>query len=507
MKPSLLLIALLLATPSLSPAWQKPAGTPVVDQAVEKLRAGDVQGALALLEPLKGKAGAPPAALSLLGALYLQIDRPQDALAILGPIADTEAVGPVILDNAGRAALAVGQTEKGERYLERAVAKAPVSPAARELGLLRGRQGRPVDSYKLLRPWALANPEDEEARLAAAFCALELNRPPEARELLDGLKEDNPRVRLLRGKLLLLEGDPRAAISTLEPLLQNGPDSLDLDARRFLAEAWSLVGESSRAVELLQGRTAKSADLSLLLAKAQYQSGSPADSAATLEPFARDLLAREPANPAERALAASLALEYGRALVGTAKWPEAAAALEKATQLDPTVPQAWQLLGQAQLAAGRREDAMKSVAKFRELQSAEKGQAEQMRDAEAGQRDPTRRNLQQALDLARKGQGDEALRLIRQEKELAGNDPRPRAAEVSALLLLGRPQEALQAAEAAVQAAPDDADLLHLRGSAHLALGHTREAERDFRRALELRPDHQGALSDLARLTREGGKN
>ncbi|HYO14920.1 MAG TPA: tetratricopeptide repeat protein [Thermoanaerobaculia bacterium] len=505
MKSPLLLIALLVATPSLLPAWQKPAGPPVVDQAVEKLRAGDVKGALALLEPLRGKTGAPPAALSLLGALYLQIDRPQDALALLGPLADSEAAGPVILDNAGRAALAVGQTEKGERYLERAVAKAPVSPASRELGLLRGRQGRPVDSYKLLRPWALANPQDEEARLAAAFCALELNRPPEARELLNGLKEDNPRVRLLLGKLLLLEGDPRTAISTLEPLLKGGPPSLDLDARRFLAEAYSLVGESGRAVELLKGRTAGSADLSLLLAKAQYQSGSPADSAATLAPFARDLLAREPASPAERALAASLVLEYGRALVGTAKWPEAAAALEKATQLDPTVPQAWQLLGQAQLASGQREEATKSVAKFRELQSAEKGQSEQMRDAEAGQKDPTGRNLQQALDLANKGQGDEALRLIHQEKELAGTDPRPRTTEVRALLLLQRPQEALQAAEAAVQSAPDNPDFLSARGAALLALGKLPEAERDLRRALELQPNHQGAMNDLARLTRERG--
>jgi tetratricopeptide (TPR) repeat protein len=494
MKPYLLLFALLLAASAT--AQQKT----VVDQAVEKIRAGDVPGALALLEPLRGKPGTPPAALSLLGALYLQTDRPREALAILAPMADNEAAGPVILDNAGRAALAVGQTAKGEQYLERAVAKAPVSPAARELGLLRGRQGRAVDSYKLLRPWALANPQDEEARLAAAFCALELNRPPEARELLNGLKEDNPRVRLLQGRRILLEGDPRGAVATLEPLLSGGPPALDLDARRFLAEAHFALGESSRAVELLQGRTGKSADLSLLLARAQYQAGNPADSAATLEPFARDLLTREPKGPDERSLAAGVALEYGRALAGTAKWPEAVAALEKATQLDPVAPQAWQLLGQAQLAAGRREEATKSVAKFRELQSA-KGQLEQGQDVEAGRQDPTRRNLEQALDLAKKGQAGEALRLIRQEKELAGADPRPRAAEVSALLLLQRLQEALQAAEAAVRSAPDNPDFVHLRGSAHFALRHLTEAERDFRRALELQPGHAGARDDLARLT------
>lgn len=466
MKPILLSAFLLLPPPAAS-AWQAPPPQAVVEQALTKARAGDLAGAIALLEPLRGKAGVPPPALSLLGVLYLQADRPKDALAVLGPLADTGQAGPLILENAGRAALLLGETERGERYLERAVKEAPVSPASRELGLLRGRQGRPVDSYKLLRPWALAHPEDREARLAAAFGALELHRAPEARELLAGLPEDDPRVRLLRGRLQLEEGDPRGAIATLTPLLE-GPPALSADVRRFLAEAHSAVGTSDEAVKLLAGKTGQDRDLALLLAKAQYQSGHPADSASTLEPFARDLLGREPGTPGERVFAAEIALEYGRALVGLNRWPEAVAALEKATAWEPSEPQAWQLLGQAQLASGRREEASRSMAKLREVQS-EKSKADQVTAKEKGRQDPTGRNLRQAEDLAARGRTDEALALLRQEADLAGSDPRPRIAEATLLLELSRHQEALEAAEAGLRAAPGNAELMALRDAARKA--------------------------------------
>lgn len=458
MKKILLFLSLSLLPLTSLPAQQK-AAPPVLDQAVAKFRAGDLQGAIALLEPLKGKPGSPPAALSLLGALYLQVDRPKDALALLGPLADTEAAGPVILDNAGRAALALGQTEKGERYLERAVAKAPVSPAARELGLHYGRQGKPVDSYRLLRPWALAYPQDQDARLAAAFCALELDRPSEAAELLNGLPDDNPRTRLLRGKLLFLQGDPRAAIATLTPLLNSGPQSLDRDARRFLAEAHAAVGESEQAVALLQGKVDGDSNLTLLLAKAQYQAGSPADSAATLAPVADSVLAKEPTSLGERGLAADVALEYGRALIGITKWPEAVAALEKAAAYDPDNPQAWQLLGQAQLAAGRRDDATRSLTKFREVQSAEKGHTDMVDERERGREDPTGRNLSRAAKLASEGRTADAFTLLDQEARIASSDPRVLKAlqDLAAqLLTANQKEEARTVLQRILAIKPDD---------------------------------------------------
>ncbi|HEX9943739.1 MAG TPA: tetratricopeptide repeat protein [Thermoanaerobaculia bacterium] len=498
----------ILALSALPLAAQPKPGPPPpqVEQAVQKYQGGDLKGAIALLEPLKGKPGAHPAALSLLGTLYLEAGRPKESLALLGPLADDDAAGPVILHNAARAALVLGQTAKAEAYLERAMAKAPVSPASRDLGILRGSQGRIVDGYRLLRPWALAHLEDQEARLAAAYGAIELDRAPEAEELLKDLPADNARARLLRGRLQLIKREPRSAIATLEPLLKGGPPALDLDVRRYLAQAYLAVGESGAAVSLLQGKVGKDPSLAVLLARAHYQVGDAADAAAVLEPFARDLLAREPAIPAERSLAADVALEYGQALVATSKWTEAIAALERATRLNPSGLQAWQSLGRAQLAAGRREEAETSLARFRELQSAEKSRSEQVKEVEKGVTDPTGRNLQKARSLAAAGRTDEALALIRQEIGLAPSDPRPRAAEVTTLLAAKRNEEALKAAEAAVGTAPGNLDFLYLRGAVRMALRQLAEAEKDYRQVLQARPDHVAAMNDLAVLLIAGGR-
>jgi predicted Zn-dependent protease len=69
---------------------------------------------------------------------------------------------------------------------------------------------------------------------------------------------------------------------------------------------------------------------------------------------------------------AELTLEYGQALVATSKWAEAIQALDRSTRLNPDSFQAWQLLGRAQLAAGQRDAAAKSMARVRELEAAKK---------------------------------------------------------------------------------------------------------------------------------------
>ncbi len=510
---SLLLLAVLLlaALPCLAQTLPKnppeQPQPPQVDEAVKKLQGGDLKGAIAVLEPLRKQQGVHPAALSMLGVLYLQAGRPQDSFALLEPLADGDRAGPLVLQSAARAALALGQSAKAEAWLERAVAKAPVSPASRDLGILRGSQGRLAESYGLLRPWSLAHPEDEEARLSAAYGAVELDRPSEAEELLKGLPEDHPRVRLLRGRVSVIKGEPEPAIATLKPLLKGSPPELELEVRRYLAEAHIGLGQSSAAIELLQGKAGTDPSLALLLARAHYQSGNPAAAAADLEPFARDLLAKDPAGERDKRLAADFALEYGRALVALSKWADAIAPLETAVRLDPRSLQGWQLLGRAQLAAGRRDDANRSMEKFRELQTTQKPNSTRLNEVEHGETDPTGRNLQQALDLAAAGRTDEALAAIRQEIGLAPNDPRPRPAEITVLLTAKRPQEALIAAENALRAEPGNPDYLYLRGAVRMALRQLPGAEQDFRQVLQVKPDHVATMNDLAVLLMLTGRN
>jgi tetratricopeptide (TPR) repeat protein len=501
---ALALVALPLAAQT-KPAPPSPQVEKTMQSALQKAQGGDLKGAIALLEPLN-KPGTHPAALSLLGSLYLEVDRPKDALALLGPIAETDAAGPLILHNAARAALALKQTAKAERYLKLAVAKAPDSPAARDLGLLLGSQGRLEESYLQLRPWALAHTDDSEARLAAGYDAVELHRVPEATELLAGLPDDNPRVRLLRGRLQLMQQKPREGMALLEPLLQNGPPELNPSVRRYLAEGHLAVGESKVAVDLLKGKVGDDASLAVLLSRAWYQDGNPAEAATVLEPFARNLLAGEPSSAAERSLMADLALEYGRALVGSSKWPEAIVALNRATQLNPDGLQGWQLLGRAQLAAGQRDDANRSLERVRQVESAQKSNTARLNEDQRNVDDPTGRNLKAAFALAGSGRVDEALAAIRQEIKLQPRDPRPRAAEVMTLLNAKRSQEALGAVDGALSADPGNPDLLYLRGAVRMALRDLPGAEKDFRQTLQLKPDHLAAMSDLAVLLSSNGK-
>jgi len=479
---------------------------PQVAQASQMFQKGDLKGAIALLEPLK-KPGVHPTVLAFLGTLYLESGRPKDALDLLGPLADSGATGPAILHNAGRAALLLGQAAKAEAYFRQAVAKAPASPAARDLGMLLGSAGRIPESYSLLRSWVKDNPDDEEARLSATYAAIELDRLPEAVELIEGLPENDPRGRVLRGRLLILQQKPKQAIVVLEPLLHGAPPALELDGRRYLADSYLAAGESAEAIQMLQGRVGNDPSLALVLARAQYLAGNPADAAATLAPFAGSLLAREPASASEQGFQADVAFEYGQALLALAKWPEAIAALDTATRRAPQRLQAWQLLARAQLAAGRRDDANKSIETSRKLQAGQQANTERVNEFERDAADPTGRNLKAAAALLGQGKGDEALKAIRQEISIAqAGDPRPRAAEVTTLLALKRNAEALKTVEASLAAAPDNPDNVYLRGVVRMTLQQLPAAEKDFLRALELRPDHLAALNDLAVLDMSQGR-
>ncbi|MES1245989.1 MAG: tetratricopeptide repeat protein, partial [Acidobacteriota bacterium] len=234
--------------------------------------------------------------------------------------------------------------------------------------------GKFEEAYKLLKPWTDAHRDDGDARLAAAFCAIELRRGAEADALLSGLPEENPQVRLLKGRLLVARGDPRGAIALLSPLESAPPKEIDRELRWVLGEARMEIGEAAGAVALLEGHIGpEDADMALLLAQAYQQTGSPEKVLATLksyvdwlpEPSSVDGIAAE-----RRPVLAAMALEYGRALIAGSRWAEAVRVLESATGLNASNLPAWQALGQALAGAGRRDEAKKVLEKFQELSKA-----------------------------------------------------------------------------------------------------------------------------------------
>lgn len=495
----------LLILLSLNVLWLADPGLAVaqdsdLDQALAKVAAEDLEGAIAILEPIAEQGGASPQALATLGALYVEIGLVSDAVDLLGPLADADDANPAVLYNAGRAAIELGESEQGERWLERSVRAQPVSPAARMLGLRLGARGQLTASYQLLRPWALANRDDVEARLAAAVSALQLERLPEADELLDGLPTDNPRTRLLRADLALQRRQPAAALELIQPIATEHPPEMSVDVAVLTATAYLELGRSADAVALLGQRADGHPKLALTLAQAQHQGGDVAAALATLEPYARPLLETPGAElpPSMQRLAGSVLLEHGRFLLALDRTGDAIAALERATRLKPWSRDAWQELSRAYALSGKTEQARAAATKLEEIAGAQERAKVPGISGQKQLDDPTARGMQEALEWLERGEGEKALATVRQEIALAPKDLRPRLLEVRLLLAADRSEEAMASIESTLERFPGHPDALHFRAVVHLRRGNSSSAEADLKQALAQVPDHVPAMNDLA---------
>jgi Flp pilus assembly protein TadD len=337
------------------------APDPALEHATNLARAGKFKEAVAELETLHKAGKASPRALSLLGRLYVQMHRPEEAMAILHPLIDSSQAEPATLYNAGLAALMLKRTGVAQDYFQRSVALEAASPAARELGLMLAHQGRVVEAYALLRPWAIRNTDDGEALLTAASLAVDLERPQEAEQMLAGMPQNSPAIVLLRGKVLVQKGDGKQAVALLTPLLGKHPGGMETEIRRTLAEAYLLNGQAQQAVSLLSGRVNAHPSLALLLARAQHQSGDNAGALATLHPFA-DKLPDDAKGVPDPRVAGGIAEENGRLLAETGNAAAGIAFLERATRIEPDRQEVWEALGKALSAAGRKDEALKAQA-------------------------------------------------------------------------------------------------------------------------------------------------
>jgi Flp pilus assembly protein TadD len=434
--------------------------------------------------------------------MYIELNRPQEAMAVLKPLADVEDAQPAVLYQAGRAALGSGHADEARVYFTRSVLKQPASPAARELGMIMAREGRVVEAYSMLRPWALGNPTDPDARLMAASLALTLERPDDAAELLKGQNEMEAAVRLLRGRVLIQKKDGPGAVATLQPLFANHPPGMDLEVRRNLAEAQLLAGKPGEAVNLLAGKTGDHPALVLLLGRAQRQAGNAPAALATLKPFA-DKLPDDPNTLGDPRPAGGIALEYGTLLSAAGRTPEAVAFLDKATRFTPRNAEAWKAYAKALDAAGRKDDARQAVARAEDAakpaapRSAYAPPQGGASPAAAGQEPALGKGLQSAVDFMSKGQLDSALAATRQEMAVS-KDPRARMLEVRILLTQKKPDEAMKSVEAALKAEPNNPDYVYLKGAIEMGQQRWGSAETDLRKALQIAPRHTAAMNDLA---------
>ncbi len=270
---------------------QPPAGSnpdDILKNARARLEGRDFAGALALLEPL-GKTFPPSVeALSLLGALYLQLDRPADALAVLEAHTSDPDADPRLIFHAARAALALGREEQGEKLLIAAVGRAPASFAAVRLAELRATQGASAEVVKLLQPFAdgelassiaLRDPS-LAARLAwlQARAFLDLQKPARALGFLEHLSEletSDDSVWQLLGETLVEVGEIDRAQTALtraqtlreqrlssENAARENREHVQEESSRLLAQAFEQhnAGQLEEALASLRGAIALSSD-------------------------------------------------------------------------------------------------------------------------------------------------------------------------------------------------------------------------------------------------------
>jgi tetratricopeptide (TPR) repeat protein len=495
---SFVLLSLSIATHPAAGQQEPPSADETLNRVLSSLESGELEPAITLLEEARSRGETDFRVLQTLGALYLEANRPTDAISILKPMADSPAAEPAVLYNAGRAAAAIDDLDKAAEYLERSLAISPVTPAARELGFVRLRQGHLMDAYLVLRPWSRLHPEDNAAVLAAASSAVALGRASEAEELLAGLPLDDPRANILRGRVGLLNDDGWGALAWVKPVSEDPPPGLEGQVMSVAAESYLLIGQPQVAVEMLSGKAGEDPDLLRLLSLAQAQTGDQQQALRTLQPVAERLQVNiGPDSPdADKILAAEILADYGRMLSESGRTSESIPSLERATSLDPSNADPWEWLSEALAAQGRDQESLEALATSQAIRGTDSSSSASSLGSQTN--DSTGARLRWAMHLSGKGNRETALKIVRQEQILAPGDPRSTLLEARLLSDLGRLQEALNVAESAVEMAPDLADSFYMRGVVRLDLGLSGPAEKDLRQTLAMAPQHTAAMNDLA---------
>jgi tetratricopeptide (TPR) repeat protein len=500
MKHSISLLLLLLTVAPFSAMGQEAPATAdeTLNRVLNQLESGELDSAIQTLEAARAAGTEDPRITQTLGALYLEASRADEAASTLAPLADSPDAEPAVLYNAGRAAAAVGNLEQAVGYLERSLAISPVTPAARELGFVRLRQGSLMDAYLLLRPWSRLNPDDTGALLAATSCAVALGRASEAEEMLLTLPLDLPTANILRGRVGLLNQDGWGALAVVQPLSENPPEGLEPQILSVLAESYLLMEQPASAVQELEGEVGNDPDLIRLLSRAQAAAGDQQQALETLRPAAESLEASiGPDSPdSDRILAAEVTADYGRLLSQAGDSSAAIAALQYAVQVDPANPDAWEWLSGALMAEGREEESQQALRESTVIRGTGTEDANLSLGTPAT--DPTGARLRRALHLSERGDREEALKIVRQEEILSPGDPRPMLLEARLLSAMGRLQEALEVSESVVRLAPDIADSYYMRGVVRLDIGLSGPAEEDLRKTITMAPQHTAAMNDLA---------
>ncbi len=405
--------------------------------------------------------------------------------------------------------------DAGQEILAQAAESFATPGSWQVLSDFQRRHGRGEDAARSLeRAAELAGGGDDSLRFAQGDLYVDLGRLDRAREVAATIGEPTYQE-LLRGRILLAEGDPRGALVAFDAGIRRWPNNA---AARYLAGlAARNAGDTERAISELREAVradAAATDASLLLATIYLDRGEWANavSLASTHVAKRDPASVKAFSVAVRAATSAKQYDAARTMLDNmsrlkgaeglvlleragveraAKGPEVSLALLEGAGLDLTDP--------------GNEAVLRAVAE--DLLATKKGDLALARvDAALASHPDTSSLLDlRAAVLARAGKVAEASAAF--EKAIAADPKNVRALMGLAALEAanGNTARAVELLDRAAGLGPPDGPARYLAAQLLLAQGRTAEAEERLREVVEKSPANGAARNDLAWLLASRG--
>lgn len=429
--------------------------------------------------------------------------RPSQAWSENDALGQTAQTGsPYGLYLAGEAAIDSGASRTAARYFASASRLEPAHAGVRirafTTALVSGEIAGAADVAQGLTEGN--GPIQHLARLTRAVEALAEDRGAEAYAILSteppGASRD-PAIRLMRPWAAAAAGDWKVATA---PAPVMGDATMQAVAEMTRAQLLERNGQLDEAEAVLKARAARGRDGLFLIGYAGFleRHQRRPEAAAVLARAVKDL-------PGDRALKSAKArFDAGRPAAGIASFREGAAEaliapavgmvarregdsglgyLRLALRLDPSLDEAWVLVGDAMNGAGDIESAKDAYRRVKSYSP-----------------EFVAAHSRLALLAQQAGDQDAALRLARETMEAAPADPRAMVLYADLLRDDDRYPEAVQVLSRAIQGLSEaDAGwaLFYERGVAEERAGDWPSAEADLQHALKLKPDEPQALNYL----------
>ncbi len=372
-----------------------------------------------------------------------------------------------------------GRGDEADRMIEQATAAQPDKPEPwLVLSAHRGKKGDLSGALEAAERAVKAAPDNDLAKLRRAEVLVDIGAQKQdagvlaqAEAVVNAIlskNEDHPEANFVKGKLELTRRDYPAALAALRRTTDRRPD---------MAQAWFLSGSA----KFLSGDRA----------------GARADAQEALQRQpnfveAIALLARAHAALGDHALA----VEAGNRALAQGAGPELRI-----------------VVAQSLVQLGQRKDALAELAKLPEGERGAEAHFAVGRvhlieglTLTAQARGPRGEIVKPEVEARASAEFAEARGHLERADALLPNNPDVLASLVSIDLRQGRAEESLARVRAASLAAPKDSTLARMQGDVELATGKAEDAERSYRRAIDVDPNELESYGKLAALYGRQGR-